>query len=116
VKVSYWPLPLSKNGFGGFPNRAVINTRIDFAPGEKKRVINNEIIHVLQQTEFSDTSSWTWKGYFKWVWTYVRFHYKYGYENNPMEMDSVIWDDPSVFSSRPPEYWREVESKKNPPK
>lgn len=108
MRVSYWPLPLSKNGFGGFPNRAVINSRIKFTKAEKIRVINNELIHVLQQTEFSDTKDWTWEGYFKWVCEYIRLHYKHGYKNNPMEIDSVTWDDPSVFSSRPIEYWRQL--------
>jgi len=111
VRISYWPLPLSKNGFGGFPNRAVINSRLKKHLEDTdhlKWVINNEIIHVLQQTEFSDTAEWSWKGYFKWLWTYVGFHFKYGYKMNPMEIDSVTWSDPAVFGSRPAEYWRTV--------
>jgi len=108
MKVSSWPLPLSKNGFGGFPNRAVVNSRIDFDPAEKIRVINNEIIHVIQQKEFSDTSDWTWKGYFKWLWTYIRLYCEYGYMDHPMEIDSRTWDDPAFFGNRPYEYWRSV--------
>jgi len=108
MKVSFWPLPLSKNGFGGFPNRAVVNSRIKFTLAEKIRTINNEIIHVIQQIEFSDTAEWTWKGYFKWLWTYIGFHLKYGYKDNPMEIDSLTWDDPEIFNDRPYEYWRRL--------
>ena len=77
MRISYWPLPLSKNGFGGFPDRAVINSRrkkILEDAGHLKWVINNEIIPVVQQTEFSDTKAWTWKGYFRWLWTYLNLH------------------------------------------
>ena len=103
VKVSYWPLPKHINGAGGFPNRAVVNSRIDFTAKEKKRVINNEITHVLQQIEFSDTDEWTWKGYFRWLWEYLKEHRKHGYENNPFEIDSRDWDED--LANRPPRYW-----------
>lgn len=107
MKISYWPLPLSKNGAGGFPNRIVINSRITFEPKELRRVINNEHIHIKQQMEFSDNpSEWTWKGYFKWLYTYVKLRFKYGYNRNPMEVDSRKWD--TDLDNRPKFYWRIV--------
>jgi hypothetical protein len=107
MKISYWPLPLSKNGAGGFPNRIVINSRLRFEPQELQRVIDNEAIHVLQQMEFSDNpDEWTWEGYFKWLYTYISLQRKYGYCNNPMEVDSRYYD--TDIKSRPRFYWKTV--------
>ena len=104
MKISYWPLPKSKNGAGGFPNRVVINSRIKFPDAERHRVINNEIIHVLQQQEFSDyPNEWTWKGYFKWLINYIWFHFTYGYDENPFEKDSLEYDED--LTSRPQFNW-----------
>ena len=112
MKVSYWPLPKSINGAGGFPNRAVINSRLNLSGNELKRVISNELVHVLQQIEcahkeqIEDANDWTWRGYFRFLWTYFKFHRQYGYENNPMEIDSRHWDED--LENRPAGYWKTI--------
>ena len=105
MRISHWPLPKSKNGFGGFPNRVVINSRLYFTQEEYDRIKTNEIIHVIQQMECSDNpNEWTWKGYMRWLVLYIQAHFKYGYDDNPFERDSRDYD--TDLKSRPRYNWK----------
>lgn len=92
--VRYVPrwLLLGNNGAGWLPNISLIAK--DLKGSERTRVINNELIHQIQQDEL---------GYFRWVYMYIKFHRKYGYFDNPFERDSRAWDDNPT--NRPPRAW-----------
>ena len=94
--VPRWAL-FGANGAGWLPNVTLIAN--DLAGDERKRVINNETVHQLQQDEL---------GYFRWVFMYLKFHRKYGYQDNPFEIDSRRWDED--LSNRPARWWETCES------
>ena len=109
LSVPRWML-LGNNGAGWLPNVTLIAN--DLTGGNRKRVINNEVIHQLQQDEV---------GYIAWVLMYFWFHFsfelvrwwpfelkrKYGYQNNPFEIDSRDWDED--LANRPARYWATCE-------
>ena len=95
LSVPRWVL-LGNNGAGWLPNVSLIAN--DLTGDERKRVINNEAIHQIQQDEV---------GYVLWVFMYIDFLLEYGYQNNPFEIDSRDWDED--LDNRPARYWATCE-------
>ena len=84
-------------------SRNVYNSKIAllFAPrGEKKWAVvlgqiafysipENEVTITWRRHEECHKMQWKREGYIKFLITYIYFHFKFGYENNPYELEAI---------------------------
>ena len=105
--IPIYEVPLANNIRGAAdPNEIWINSRYDFpSAANRQATVQHEYIHVVQQMEHSDNpNEWTWKGFFKWAYAYIRdLVIKGSYWNNIFERDARDWQSDPI--NRPMNNW-----------
>ena len=98
-------LLLGNRGAGWAPNCAWYDG--DMPQAQIILTVNHEIIHLIQQIEFSPVKDeWTWRGYFKWLVAYLWEAITKERGKNKFEIDA--YKHQHDINNRPPEAWRKV--------
>lgn len=67
--------------FGKFDGMAIGNTILIRSKKLKMELLAHELVHVEQYHRL---------GFFKFLYNYMKSHYKYGYKDNPFEIEAYL--------------------------